>query len=116
MHNTPAGTFTFTVKSGGVALASKSFTSASIKSDLGTTDDYAHLYKTLEFDTVIPLEKGTYSIVLSSSGYTFSDSSYLGWIKPHENIFNENTGEVNSLNDYSFGFELFELRKMESFK
>jgi hypothetical protein len=96
MYNNPTGTFTLSLKSGSDVLASAAFTSADIKTDLSTTDNYAHLYKALNFS--LPLKKGSYDLVLSSSGYTFSTSSFLGWCKSYENVFNE---EVDSAVPYS---------------
>lgn len=87
MYNAPSGTFTLSVKNaGGTTLASADFTSADIKSDLSTSDNYAYLYKALNIE--LPLKKGSYDLVLSSSGYTYSSSSFIGWIKDYENIFN----------------------------
>ena len=92
MHNTPAGTFTVAVKSGGTELFSKTFTSAEIKSDLETTDNYAHIWKGIVFSNPAHIENGQYELELSSSGYTYSDTSYLGWIREHENLTNEIDG------------------------
>jgi len=89
MYNTPSGTFTLSIKQGATTLSTATFTSADIKTDLSTTDNYAYLYKALNFS--LPLKKGSYDMVLSSSGYTYSESSFLGWIKSHENVFIEPT-------------------------
>jgi len=106
MYNSPSGTFTLSVKQGATTLASKSFTSADIKTDLSTTDDYAYLYKALDFS--LPLKKGNYDLVLSSSGYTFSVSSFIGWIKSHENIFIEKTTEPSSFIDNPLDVLIYE--------
>lgn len=116
MHNAPSGTFTIKIKQGSEVLASKDFTSAEIKSDLSTSDNYAHIYKAIEFDEIIQLDKNTYTIELSSSGYTYSDSSFIGWVRDYENIYNNLDGSQTSLGTYPFGFQLFELRNMESYK
>lgn len=110
MHNSPSGTFTFTLKRAGVTIASDSFDSTEIKSDLGTTDNYIHIWKVLNLANVIHLESGAYSLELSSSGYTYSDSSYLGWVKEHEHL----TSEINGspLTDFNnpMSIQLFELK------
>ena len=115
MNNSPAGTFTLSLKSGATTLASQEFDSAEIKSDLSTSDDYAYLWKRLVFDNPVQISKGDYDLVLSSSGYTFSDGSYLGWIKEYDNVFNEITGGVFPNSDWEnpFSFQLFELREQE---
>jgi len=103
MYNEPSGTFTLSLKEGATTYASKSFTSADIKTDLSTTDAYAWLYKAIQFDYTIPLRAGSYDFVLSHSGYTYSDSSFLGWVKSHENIFNSlsdaYSGDTNNPQD-----------------
>jgi len=106
MYNNPTGTFTLSLKTGATTLASASFTSADIKTDLSTTDNYAHLYKALSFS--LPLKKGSYDLVLSSSGYTFSDSSFLGWCKSYTNVFNEEVDSSASYTNKPFDFLVYE--------
>lgn len=110
MHNEPTGTFTFTLKRGGVSIASDSFTSADIKSDLSTSDNYVHIWKFLEFSEVVQLERGDYTLELSHSGYTFAESGYLGWIKEHENLTNEVSGSPLTNFNNPMAFQLFELK------
>ena len=106
MYNNPTGTFTLSLKSGVTTLASASFTSADIKTDLSTADNYAHLYKALNFS--LPLKKGSYDLVLSSSGYTFSASSFLGWCKSYANIFNEEADSTAPYTDKPFDYLVYE--------
>ena len=90
MYNAPSGTFTLSIKQSGSVIASKSFTSADIKTDLSTSDNYAHLWKALVFTNPLILSRGAYTLELSQSGYSFLETSYLSWVRPHENIFNDN--------------------------
>jgi len=106
MYNAPAGTFTLSLNKDATTLASASFTSADIKSDLSTTDDYAYLYKALNFS--LPLKKGSYQLVLSSSGYTYSASSFMGWIKSHENVFIEPTTSSDNFIDNPLDVLIYE--------
>lgn len=100
--DSPVGTFTVSFKSGSETLASKSFTVADIKTDLSTTDDYGYIYKGIEFGTAFPIVSGTYTVELSSSGYTYSESSFLGWVKDHEDSFiSEGVNESRSLLIYT---------------
>jgi hypothetical protein len=110
MHNAPAGTFTLTLKEGVNSLASQTFTSTEIKSNLSTVDNYAHIYKALTFTNPIHLSKGSYSLTLSSSGYTFSTGSYLAWVKEYENIFNTTDGANDTDFNNPMSFQLFEER------
>jgi hypothetical protein len=89
MFNNPAGTFTVAFRNGTTVLSSKTFTSASIKTALDTSNNYAYYFQPIEFDTPFLIERGTYNIHLSSSGYTFNSSSFLGWCKDYENNFIE---------------------------
>jgi hypothetical protein len=89
MHNAPAGTFIFSVKnSANVTIFSKSFTSIDIKASLNTSLDYAHVFHPIIPTDPIQLEKGNYIFTLSSSGYTNSSSSFLGWIRQYESLNN----------------------------
>ena len=112
MHNAPAGTFTLSVKDGVTTLASQTFDSAEIKSDLSTADNYAHVWKRLVFDNPFQLSLGTYTLELSSAGYTFAESAYIGWIREFENVFNETSGTINTLFDNPFSFQIFENRRV----
>ena len=112
MHNAPAGTFTLSLKEGVTTLVSQTFDSAEIKSDLSTSDNFAHIWKRLVFSTPFQLSKGTYTLELSSSGYTFAESAYIGWIREYENVFNETSGTIDTLFDNPFSFQIFENRRV----
>lgn len=96
--NSPSGTFTVSFKDGATTLASKSFTVADIKTELSTADDYGYIYKGIVFDNPFPIKNGTYQIELSSSGYTFSSDTFLGWAKDYEDNFIQTT---DSFTDFS---------------
>jgi hypothetical protein len=98
MHNNPAGTFTYKLKSGATELWQSSFTSVAIKTALNAANNYAHIKLNLISD-YLKLSPGSYTVELSSSGYTYNDSSYMGWIKPHEDLFNDIDGTPD--NDFS---------------
>ena len=85
-HNHPSGTFTIELISGASSLTSVNFTASDLYSGLSTSDNFIHLYYRLLFPNVLPLKNGTYSLKLSASGYSFSEPSYLGWIREHEDI------------------------------
>lgn len=107
MYNAPLGTFTLSLKdNGGTTLTSESFTSSDIKSDLSTTDNYAYIDKALNITA--PIKKGTYSLELSASGYTYSSSSFLGWIKPHENLFNPTETTPTEFTENPFRYLIYE--------
>lgn len=108
MYNAPAGTFTLTVKSGANSLISKDFTSAEIKTDLSTSNNYGYIWKAIVFDDLLALKKGTYDLVLSSSGYSHSNTSFLGWVKLHENLFNDRTDAFVDYTTNPYGVLIYE--------
>jgi len=110
-YNAPSGTFTVSVKSGSTTLVSDTFTSAELKSDLSTSNDYGYLKKEFQFTSDLILEKGTYDIELSSSGYTFSESSFIGWIKPASNIFITHTTNDSVYTNNPFDILIYERKK-----
>lgn len=111
MHNTPLGTFSLELKRGSDVLTTKTFTCSDIQSDLSTANDYAHIYKALLLDSPVMIEKGTYTLELSASGYSFSESAYLGWIREYENQFYTVSGNYNNSFELPFSFQLFEFRE-----
>jgi hypothetical protein len=110
MYAAPSGTFTFSIKSGSNVLGSVSFTSADIQSDLNTSNNYAYIHKKLEFTNDIPLRAGSYTVEMSSSGYTYSASSFMGWAKNND-VFFDITGTVNNETNNPHSFELWENKR-----
>lgn len=85
LHNTPAGTFTMAVlNASSTVLASQTFTAQDVYDGLSTTDDYSHAFFRVAFANKIHLPAGDYKLRLSASGYSFAESSYMGWIREHE--------------------------------
>lgn len=112
MHNSPAGTFIVNLKRDSNTIASKSFTSADIKAAMSTTDNYAHVFYPIIFNSNVMLEKGSYDIELSSSGYTYSDAAYIGWCKEYD-IYNEFESVPSNPVDYPYGFRILTIDNRE---
>lgn len=86
-HNFPAGTFTLELLDENDSLInSQTFVSDSVYEGISTTNPYAHAWLRVTFERPSPIPKGNYKIKISTSGYTFSESSYLGWVKEHEDL------------------------------
>lgn len=94
LYNAPAGTFTLSLMQSSIVLGSQTFTSASLRSLFDTSDDYLHGYPKIEFTNPVLVKEGSYTLKLSSSGYTFSNSAYIAWVKRHENLFYKIDGGV----------------------
>lgn len=89
LHNSPVGTFTLEIISGVNSVFSQSFTSADIKAVIGTSDNYAHVFYPIVPQNPVQLDAGVYTIKLTASGYMALGSSFLGWIRQHENLNNK---------------------------
>ncbi len=112
LHNDPTGTFTITLKEGATVIDSKSLTGAEIVSTAGFTAGQFHWgIFNFEFDKYNLLKKNTtYTIELDSSGYSFSEFSYLGWIKPHEDLINSRADAYDIFTQNPYGYELWGFR------
>ena len=104
LHNSPVGTFKFQLMRYADVVYEREFTSADIKLSLNTTDNYAHV-----FYPVIPLQKikiesGDYILKLSSTGYTYSKTSFIGWCQQFENVQNEMDYIPTDIYDNSLAF------------
>ena len=86
LYNAPAGTFTLSLLKNAVTIFSKNFTSADIKTSIGTSDNYAHVYYAVVPTNPLAIEEGEYVLKISSSGYTASETSYLGWVRRFDEL------------------------------
>lgn len=116
IFNDPAGTFLIELKEGSTVLGSKSHTSASINTLLTAQFGIAQPYKigyflfTLDEPVNLRLER-TYTIKLSTIGYTFSATSSIGWIKEYVDEANKQESDpVLPINDLgkAFSYRLWE--------
>jgi len=88
VYNMPSGTFTFELIKSSVTVFSQTFTSVDIQTSLGTANSYMHCFYPIIPTSLVQMEEGTYTVKITSSGYTATEASYLGWIRQHENIQN----------------------------
>lgn len=87
--NNPTGTFTLGIYKDNNLLAEKSFTVSDLYTQLGATGNSCHLFFNVEFRGIkIPF--GFYVLKLKSTGYTYSKSSFLAWVKDWESALNYN--------------------------
>ena len=89
MVGAPTGDFTFGLIKGVTTLFSKTFDCDDIKLSLTTTDNNAHAFYPIIPTNPTQIEKGSYKLRLSASGYTATSTSYLGWAQQFEDIQNE---------------------------
>ena len=107
IHSAPAGSVIIKIKSGSTVLSEATMLISDIISE-GSLSDYSwgSFSFTLNEEIVLHPET-TYTIELSGSGYSYSDSSYIGMVKPHENEINELQDSTANPLENAFGFELW---------
>ena len=88
LHNAPSGTFQIELIKDSVTLYSETFTSSDIKASVPTVHNYVHIFYPIVPDHPIYLEKGSFTVKLSASGYSVSSSSFIGWIRQFEDLNN----------------------------
>lgn len=106
MVSAPAGTFSVDLLKGLDVVFSKDFTSADIKMSLLTSDDFAHAFYPVIPNDPVQLEIGTYTLRISSSGYTETNTSYLAWAQQFEDIQNEMSYTPSGTEENSLAFRL----------
>lgn len=91
IFNAPAGVFTFELYSEDQAetIYSRDFTATDILEALETNDVYAHVFYPVIPENPVQIEKGLYTMKLTATGYTKSESSFIGWIQQFEDVQNE---------------------------
>ena len=82
MYDAPVGDFTFEILKSGSPVYSYEFDCDDIKAALNTADNYAHLYFPMPANLM--LSRGQYVARLSAANYTYSSSSFIGWINDWE--------------------------------
>lgn len=72
------------------------------------TDNYYYGHISFVWEKPIILQAGTYTLRLEGiSGYTYSVSDYIGWIKDHEDIIVDIDGLPSISEDNPFSFEIY---------
>lgn len=108
-HNDPTATITLTIKNGATEIASVTQTYSEIEASAGWSSGQYH-YGVVKFGFTddVDLQRGvTYTMEISASSYTFSESSYFGWVKPHEDLINYFSDEIESDFENPFGYEIW---------
>jgi hypothetical protein len=106
VHNIPSGTFSFKVYKGVSLVASTQFSSADLKSKIGSSLNY--FWGDFAFPVSFFLERGEYVIRLESSGYTFGETSFIGWAKDYDSVPTNIDGDPEDFSEYPFSFNLVE--------
>lgn len=103
-----------TFKQGTTTLASRSLTMAQIISGASwTAGQYHHAFIKFDLSSPLILNEEDYVIELSSSGYSFSELSYVGWVKEYDFPTNEvlPVPPTGASTDYPYSFQLWSYKK-----
>jgi hypothetical protein len=103
-HNLSTGSFMFRINGPDGFLSDRFFTIADIKAQLGTTDNYGHVFFRIPF-TGERFPRGEYILNLTYTDYTYDPDSYLGWCKDWENDFEETL--ISPWQDRPYCFRIF---------
>lgn len=108
----PAGTLILKVKDESGTIIEGTLTSAQIETQASeiTALNYFHGFIDFGLEDFV-LNPGNYTVELSSSGYTYSDSSYYGWVKEFENRTNRLSSAVVNVSDSPLSFQAWEYKK-----
>lgn len=110
LHNPSADYFTLKVIKDSVEIASVNATVSQIKSSFGAVDNFAHVFYPFITLNPIQIEKGTYIIkLIAGPNYVNNESSFMGWIKQHEDIQNETsyTPSDDSRNPLAYRMKIY---------
>lgn len=107
----PVGTFTYKIKEGATTHWSDTFNVVEMKSDLSTSATRLHMMKAKTVDPVINLGPGTYTLELSSSGYSASSSSYLAWLVDWEGQYFDASSNIIDNLLRPFHFEIWTYKR-----
>jgi hypothetical protein len=114
VHDLPEGNFAFKIMQDATEVKSFPFTSLDLQQKLQLTDDY--FWGDFAFEGLFFLTRGEYQIRLESSGYTFQESSFIGWVKDFEEIGRRVIGDPFDFSQYPFSFNLVEAVNREAIR
>lgn len=116
--NPLAGSLKLSLKKGLSLVSEKEISLSEIKTNidtiLGVSENHWHGYVRFEIDDTISLERDDIWTMelIGTNGYNFSDSSYIGWVKPHEDFVNSHK-DVTPTNPFAlpFGYQLWKYKR-----
>lgn len=102
----PAGSFSFNFYSGATLIKSYTFTAASVQAAIATSNNYFWAHLALPGD--LRLTKGTYTIKLEATGYTYAENSFVSWVKDWQKLRPKTTGTPSDFTEYPYAYNLIE--------
>lgn len=103
-NNMPAGNFKLELVKDTRVIKEWNFTSLDMRNSFGGTEDYFHVY--MSFLSKSFYLQGTYNLVITTTGYTETPTSFIGWNKDYDGVFgNHYPGNVE-FTDYPYSFRI----------
>ena len=113
VHNMPTGSFKFQILKEGDLYAEFPFSCDDLKSSFGGTTSYFRVFFPFAVGSKINFEEGNYTLKITSTGYTYSQTSFLGWCKDWQGYFGDVTIVPESYLEFPYSFRIIELRPRE---
>ncbi len=113
----PAGTFTVSLtdeSNNVIGTSSQTLAAMQAAGDTALSANYYHGQVTFQFSRAYTLRKNqVYKLKLSSSGYTYSDTDFIGWVKADTDRAIELTDDSTPLLvDSPYDFEIYALQRV----
>ena len=113
VHNMPLGNFVFSIEKEGNPYASFNFTSSSLRSSFGGTENFFHVFMPFTFGGGAVFDRGEYLFRITQTGYIYSASSFLGWCKDFGGYFGDISDPDAEFTEYPYSFRIIQRKPRE---
>lgn len=113
VHNMPTGTFKLEILKDSVLYAEFPFTSNDLRNSFGATSNYFRVFYPFGYQENLTLYQGLYSFKISSIGYTYSATSFLGICKDWQTYFGQPLATSVEFTEYPFSYRILERKPRE---
>lgn len=113
VHNMPSGSFKFEIWKGLNLYAEFPFSCNDLRSSFGGSSQYFRVFYPFGVGSNITLYEGEYTFKITSTGYTYSASSFLSLCKDWQGVFGEISDENAEFTDYPYSFRIIERKQRE---
>jgi hypothetical protein len=111
LHNSPMGSINVSIEQGNQSIITQSFNLSDIETQAQTINKYIHGMFLIPFDRNVILNYGLHKIRLEADTYIFSQLSYVGWVRRHEDMTNFIDYAPIDDTQKPLSFELWEFRR-----
>lgn len=112
VHNLPLGMFTATLKKGLETILSWSFDSTTLQNSFDGIEPHFAVVYPLYKSSAFRLGTGDYTLELSSVGYTYHASSWIGWCKDWQGPMQKTYGPgLEEFRNFPYSHRIIEYRE-----